>query len=436
MDVFNVGRRSSDFLHYSTGMVTRGTNQQSSAPYNRRIVLDVIRRHGSLSRKEIVERVALSPQTVANITSDLESVGLVVARRLKVQKSRGQPPIVFELNPNGGTSIGITIEPGTVRAALVNLVGQVIRKQDVEVDTHDRRGTLNVMVAVVSDLASVASSTGRVRGVGVALPGPFKVSSMSFVGPTVLEGWTDLSALDELHRISGFPVIYSVDSVAGALGESLFGSAKNLSNFFYMHFGVGLGGTLVANRSAYKGANSNATEIGHVPIVPDGKACYCGNRGCLERYLSLHSLAEALGRADVKEGARELLVEMLSAREPALIAWCREAAVHLRNAVCMIENLLDPETIVIGGSAPRALVEHIVALAEPLHGSVRAGLASSQDRILLSQHDEDSSILGAAVLPVYEMLSPRFEMLLQKRPEQSRVEGLLGGRAVGGLGRL
>ena len=63
-------------------MVTRGTNQQSSAPYNRRIVLDVIRRHGSLSRKEIVERVALSPQTVANITSDLESVGLVVARRL------------------------------------------------------------------------------------------------------------------------------------------------------------------------------------------------------------------------------------------------------------------------------------------------------------------------------------------------------------------
>ena len=141
-------------------MVNRGTNQQSSAPYNRRIVLDVIRRHGSLSRKEIVDRVALSPQTVANITSDLESVGLVVARRLKVQKSRGQPPIVFELNPNGGTSIGITIEPGRVRAALVNLVGQVIRKQDVEVDTHDRRGTLAVMVAVVNDLAGVAAATG------------------------------------------------------------------------------------------------------------------------------------------------------------------------------------------------------------------------------------------------------------------------------------
>jgi predicted NBD/HSP70 family sugar kinase len=131
-----------------------------------------------------------------------------------------------------------------------------------------------------------------------------------------------------------------------------------------------------------------------------------------------------------------LLVEMLAAREPTLIAWCREAAGHLRNAVCMIENLLDPETIVIGGSAPKALVEHIVTLAEPLHGSVRGGVASTQARIVLSQHDEDSSILGAAVLPIYEMLSPRFEMLMQQRPEQSRVEGLLGGRAVGGLGRL
>src|SRR5215510_3793619 len=153
MDVFIVGRRPWTSCTTVRSMVTRGTNQQSSAPYNRRIVLDVIRRHGSLSRKDIVDRVALSPQTVANITSDLESVGLVVARRLKVQKSRGQPPIVFELNPNGGTSIGITIEPGRVRAALVNLVGQVIRKQDVEIDTHDRRGTLNVMVGVVSDLA-------------------------------------------------------------------------------------------------------------------------------------------------------------------------------------------------------------------------------------------------------------------------------------------
>jgi predicted NBD/HSP70 family sugar kinase len=243
-----------------------------------------------------------------------------------------------------------------------------------------------------------------------------------------------LSALDELRRITGLPVFYSVDSVAGALGESLFGTAKNLNNFFYMHFGVGLGGTLVANRSAYKGANGNATEIGHVPVVPNGTPCYCGNRGCLERYLSLNSLAEALNRTDLKEGGRELIGRMLAEEDPGLMEWSREAAAHLRDAVCMIENLLDPETIVIGGSAPKVLLEHLVALAAPLHGSVRAG--ATADRIVLSEHDEDSSILGAAVLPIYEMLAPRFELLMQQRPEQSRVEGLLGRSAAGGGGRL
>jgi predicted NBD/HSP70 family sugar kinase len=343
---------------------------------------------------------------------------------------------VFELNPNGGSSIGITIEPGHVRAALVNLVGQVIREQDVEIDTHDRRGTLSVMVTVVKELARGTTAGGRLRGIGVALPGPFAVQSMSFVGPTALEGWTDLSALDELHRITALPVFYSVDSVAGALGESLFGSAKNLANFFYMHFGIGLGGTLVANRSAFKGASGNATEIGHVPVVPDGKPCYCGNRGCLERYLSLHSLAETLGREELKDGARELLVDMLAVEDESLLAWCREAAKHLRTAVCMLENLLDPETIVLGGSAPKALLEKIIELAAPLQNSVRAGAAGPVERLLLSQHDEDSSILGAAVLPIYEMLSPRFELLLQERPEHSRVEGLLGRRTVAGPGRL
>lgn len=416
-------------------MVSRGTTQQSSAPYNRRIVLDVIRRQGSISRKEIVDKVSLSPQTVANITSDLESIGLIVARRLKAEKSRGQPPIVFELNPNGGNSIGISLEPGRVSAALVNLVGDVIKKQEVEVDARDQRRTLSVMVGLVKDLVARSASSERMWGVGVALPGPFAVTDMSFVGPTALEGWSDLSILDELHVVTGLHVFYSVDSVAGALGESLYGVASNLNNFFYMHFGVGLGGTLVVNRSAYKGANGNATEIGHIPIVPDGKPCYCGNRGCLERYLSLHSLFEALGAGDAKELSKESLGRMIANGDEQLMAWCRQAAVHLRDAVCIIENMLDPETIVIGGSAPKSLVQHIVARARPLHRSVRGGV-EARERILLSERQEDSSILGAAVLPIYEMLSPRFEMLLQERRGQLRVEGLLGQKPIGRAGRL
>ena len=417
-------------------MVSRGTNQQSSAPYNRRIVLDVIRRQGSVSRKEIVDAVSLSPQSVANITRDLESFGLIVSKRQKAEKSRGQPPIAFQLNPRGGSSIGISLEPGRASAALVNLVGDVIKKQDIEVDTHNQRKTLSAMVGIVKDLVAHSSTTERLWGVGIALPGPLASTDISFVGPTTLEGWTNLAVLDELRDITRLRVFYSVDSVAGALGESLFGVAKNLDNFFYMHFGVGLGGTLVVNRSAYKGANGNATEIGHIPIVPNGKKCYCGNSGCLERYLSLQSLSEALGLSEIADHGRGALVGLLAEKDKKLVAWCEEAAGHLRNAVCIVENLLDPKTIVIGGSAPKVLVQHLVTLAEPLHRSVRGGVALPDERIVLSERQEDSSILGAAVLPIYEMLSPRFELLQQERRSDLNVAGLLGQSAMARVGRL
>jgi predicted NBD/HSP70 family sugar kinase len=417
-------------------MVSRGTTQQSSAPYNRRIVLDVIRRQGRISRREIVDLVSLSPQTVANITNDLQTIGLIVARRLKGAKSRGQPPIAFELNPNAGNSIGISLEPGRVSAGLVNLVGEILERREVDIDTHDQRRVLATVMALIGELRRRPAAAERLWGIGVALPGPLVKTDISFIGPTTLEGWSDLSVLDELRDASRLQVFYSVDSVAAALGETLFGVARALDNFFYMHFGVGLGGTLVVNRSAYRGANGNATEIGHIPAVPGGKPCYCGNSGCLERYLSVQSLAEALGVSEAPDRDRLIVAALERNADPALQAWCLEAADRLRDAVCVIENMLDPLTIVIGGSAPKLLVERLVALALPLHHSVRGGVAPPTTRILLSERQEESSILGAAVLPIYDLLSPRFEVLQQDRRAEADVAGLLGQRGTSRAGRL
>lgn len=417
-------------------MVSRGTTQQSSAPYNRRIVLDVIRRHRSISRKEIVDQVSLSPQTVANITNDLETIGLIVARRVTGAKSRGQPPIAFELNANAGHSIGISLEPGRLSAALVNLVGEVVGRREVDVDTHDQRRALAAMVRVVNELRRRPSSAERIWGVGVALPGPLVETDISFIGPTALEGWKDLAVFDELRDATRLQVFYSVDSVAGALGETLFGVARSLDDFFYMHFGVGLGGTLVVSRSAYRGANGNATEIGHIPVVPGGKPCYCGNAGCLERYLSLHSLAEALGIESAPDRDAQVAARLASYDDPVLLSWCRQAADRLRDAICVIENMLDPRAIVIGGSAPKALVQRLLELAQPLHHSVRGGVAPAAERILLSERQEDSSILGAAVLPIYDLLSPRFEVLQQDRRTETDVGDLMGQRATPKAGRL
>ncbi|MDH0863994.1 ROK family transcriptional regulator [Mitsuaria sp. GD03876] len=408
--------------------IGRGATQQSSAPYNRRVVLDFIRQQGAASRKDIADMVSLSPQTVANITNELEAIGLIVSRRQKVDKSRGQPPIAFELNPQAGHSIGISLEPGRASAALVNLVGEIQHRCEVDIDTRDRQQMFATLLQLVARLRREA--TDRLWGIGIALPGPLGHTDISFVGPTALEGWTDLSVLEELGEATGLPLFHRIDSVAGALGETLFGVARHLDDFFYLHLGLGLGGALVIGRSAYPGANGNATEIGHVPAVPGGTPCYCGNRGCLERYVSMHSLAEALEVSDHDVWSLDLAQRLRDPADEALHRWCRQAADRLRDAVCMIENMLDPRAIVIGGSAPKVLVEHLVALAQPWHRSVRGGVAEPGTRLLLSDRQDDSSLLGAAVLPLYEMLSPRLEVLQQDRRGSLDAAELLGNKPL------
>lgn len=415
-------------------MITGGSTQRSSASFNRRIVLDVIRRSTGIARKDIIDLVSLSPQTVANITQELEALGLITSKRIIGTKARGQPPISYVLNPDGGNAIGVSLEPRRISAALVNLVGEVLHHIERDIDVRDQELAFETIVEFVETLSRRSGDTSRIWGVGAALPGPWDVPSMSFVGPTAFEGWSDLSVLDRAAERTGLPVFHNTDSVAAALGESLFGGAEHVDNFYYMHFSIGLGGTLVLGRNVVAGDAGNATELGHIPIVPHGKPCYCGNYGCLERYFSLHSLAEFLGLEEGKELRRQEIQDLLRRDDVRLEEWCAQAAIHFRNAVCIIENMLDPATIIIGGPAPRDLLERLIALAMPLRPSVRGSVSNQGSRITVSALEEESSILGAAVLPIHEMLSPRLD-LLQHEPKAKKGVGQILGNPTPGRAR-
>ncbi|ESQ85218.1 hypothetical protein AEAC466_05770 [Asticcacaulis sp. AC466] len=411
-------------------MVSRGTTQQSSAPFNRRIVLDVIRRQGEASRKDIMDIVGLSPQTIVNITQDLEDLNLIVSKRLTGEKGRGQPPMAFQLNPDGGDAIGISLSLNQMSAARVNLVGEMRARRDLEIDLRDPTTALVAMIKQVNALRDAAGSADRIWGVGVAMPGPFDAPDLSFKGPTVFEKWRGLEIFTALEEAVGLPVFYNVDSVAGAVGESLFGAARDANRFFYLYMGAGLGGALMLNRAAYQGANGNATEIGHIPVERGGRLCSCGNQGCLETYLSLHALSEALGCDEIITA--DQVTRRLQDCDEATIQWCRDAAPYLRQAICAIENMFDPEVIVLGGSAPPALWEMLIDVAVPWLHSVRSGLSvHDRDRVVLSRQAGDSALLGAAVLPIYEKLTPRMDVLVQGRPDGDDVVQQKKARRVG-----
>ena len=371
-------------------MALKGTNQEYGRPYNRRIVLETIRLHGPIARGDIAKRVGLTVQTVSTIIRELELQGFISGAR-ETPKGRGYPATTLNIDPEGGFAIGVHVTPLGLEAALINLAGEVIGRRKRELSHLGPDTAFREIGKLVTALRRLRPR-GRMLGIGLAMPGPFDVDSMSFVGPTTLEGWKGVPVKERLAKVADLPAFIEVDLAAASLGERLYGLGRDFRDFYYLYFGVGLGGCMVHEGAPLRGAHGNAGEIGHLPLVPNGEPCPCGNRGCLERYLSV----EALERR-VKKIGRD--------------AWIKEATPFLRSAIVAIENLFDPETIIIGGLAEQGLLDRLLAAAAPLPHSVAERRGRVAPRVMLSESGPDAVLRGAAALAVSGVLSPRFGVL-------------------------
>jgi predicted NBD/HSP70 family sugar kinase len=367
-------------------MALKGTNQEFGRPYNRRIVLETIRQHGPVARADIAGRVGLTVQTVSNIVRELENQNYIAGVR-DAPKSRGYPATNLSINPDGGYAIGINITPLGLEAALINLAGEVVAREQRKL-SHPSPKTAFRIFDLVEEFRN-AKPGRRMLGIGLAMPGPFDVESMSFVGPTTLEGWKGVQMEQRLAEGSNLPAFIEVDHAAAALGERLYGAGKSFRDFYYMYFGVGLGGCMVQDGQPLRGSFRNAGEIGHLPLVPNGEPCPCGNRGCLERYLSL----EAYERRTKLIGVE---------------AWVAETVPLFRSAIITIENLFDPETIIIGGLTNETLLARLVAASEPLANSISQRNNRKAPRVMQSTVGHDAVLRGAAALAIAGVLSPRF----------------------------
>jgi predicted NBD/HSP70 family sugar kinase len=377
-------------------MTLRGTNQESGRPYNRRIVLESIRLNGPTTRGDIAERVGLTVQTVSTIVRELEEQELILSVREK-PKGRGIPPSALTINPEGGHALGIHLTPLGIEAALVNLRGDVVEARHRDAPNAMPDEAFALIGAMVDELKAKGRH-GRLLGAGIALPGPFDVEAMSFVGPTTMSGWKNVDIRQRLAALTGLPAFMENDMAAAALGEQLYGLGQQFSDYYYLFFSVGLGGVMMHDGAVIRGAWGNAGEIGHIPAVPGGEPCPCGNDGCLERYFSL----DAFRRRNRPEAE-----------------WVREIAPIFHNAIRTIENLFDPQTVVLGGLAPQTLIDQIATLGDGLTNSIAARAHRSHPRVVVASDCQHSALRGAAALAVFGVLSPRFGQMFETAEKEA-----------------
>ncbi|MBN9236670.1 MULTISPECIES: ROK family transcriptional regulator [Phyllobacteriaceae] len=356
---------------------------------NRRLMLHELRLRGSLSRAELARATGLTPPAIAGIIQDLLDSGLVreAGRR---KSARGQPPIEIEIAREGGYAVGLRVDTRGYDFVVSDLGGEVVASGQGEIQGEEPEELLEFLAALYEGLAEKYGA-GRSLGLGLVTPGPFDAIWPGIPTPGAIAALQTRSLVETLTTRIGVDVFLENDATAAALGERLNGVAREVNHFFYVFVGEGVGGGIVMKGEPYRGESGNAGEFGHLIVDPTGPRCYCGNSGCLGQYLSLSSLRQF--QATQPDGASEAAQE----------AWLASAARALSLALVTVENLLDPEMIVLGGAAPRQLLARLFDRVGEMRPSVRLG---RQRRLLLSDLGERSASYGASTLPIIAVTSP------------------------------
>lgn len=390
-------------------MKTSGTNLEHARAHNRRVIIEAIRLHGELTRAELARLTALTPQTVSNIVAELQEAEIVTSHAPRRASGRGQPAVPVSLNPASAWSVGVHLDHQTLIVVLVDLTGEIHFRRLIMVQKPQPDATFSRIAAVLEEIKNCPKLDWRkVLGMGVVMPGPFGVEGISSTGPTTLNGWEGVDVAATLARISGLPVTLENDATVAAIGERFHGVARQLSSFVYLYIGTGLGAGIFTDGHIYTGHAHNAGEVGHIVVQPGGRPCYCGNEGCLERYVSLQAAYEFCGL----DPHQALPDDLLTVDSALFDRWVETALPPLRQAINMLECIFDAETIVVGGMMPAPLLEKVLARLPPFYQSVR-GRCLNGMRVKMGLTGMDTAALGAAALPIFDEFNPQFQVLMK-----------------------
>ncbi len=187
----------------------------------------------------------------------------------------------------------------------------------------------------------------KVRSITIAAPGPIDLKRGVLVNPPNLP-WQNVPLVALMGHATGAKVHLANDADMAGLGEFHHGAGRGTKNMVYITWSTGVGGGLIIDGKLHRGAHGTAGEVGHIIIDPNGPLDNCGQRGCLEAFVSGTALARETGRP-----AAELFASAKRGDRGAR-AVVEKAARYMGIALISLTNALDPEMFVVGGGVSRS----------------------------------------------------------------------------------
>ncbi|MBX9458249.1 MAG: ROK family protein [Rhizobium sp.] len=374
-----------------------GANQTRVRAYNERLVLSLVRRHGSLSKADIARRTGLSAQTVSVIMRALEKDGLL--SRGSPQRGRvGQPSIPMSLNPDGVLSLGLKIGRRSADLIMMDFTGSVRWQLHETYRYPTPSGILSfVEESVMRMLAGTGSAEReRIAGIGVALPFELWNWVEEVGAPQAdLDAWrhADIAAL--LAERLPFPVLLQNDATAACAAELAFGHGPRFSDFAYFFLGSFIGGGVVLNHALYPGRTGNAGAFGSMPFPSRD-----GGHDQLIDHASVVLLEKMLLEAGRNPSSIWLTPENWDDFGDTAALWIERTGRALALAAATVCSVVDFEAVIIDGGFSAAIRSAIAAVTRrELAGLNLQGIAMPvvEEGLVGSS----ARAIGAASLPLF-----------------------------------
>ncbi|MBD3309729.1 ROK family protein [Candidatus Woesearchaeota archaeon] len=283
-------------------------------------------------------------------------------------------------------NIGIDVGGTFIRAGRIEKNKVLAR---VKVRTEPEKGRDAVISRILSAASEVFTKACGSAGIGIAGPVDFRKGIVARTPNLPLDD-TDISRI--LRKELGIPVYADNDANCCVLAEAIYGAGKGHDKVAGLTLGTGIGGGLVAGKRIYHG-RMNACEFGHMSINLDGRACGCGNTGCLEAYVGKKGLMTMAGSA-----AKEPLGVYKAAAKgdrKALKAFSRYGR-YLGTGIDSIIKCFDPDIFVLQGGISGAYR----FFSSSMRKEIRRRELFRSCPVVKGKLGGDAGIIGAAGLPL------------------------------------
>jgi predicted NBD/HSP70 family sugar kinase len=318
-----------------------------------------------VSRADLAARTGLTKATVSALVDELLGGGLVTEVAPPPRTGAGRPATGLTVAAQGPAGLGLEVNVDYLAACVLDLTGA---QRQLEVRRRDLRGrgpgrVLSDLADLAADAVAAAAADGlRVAGAVIGVPGLVAGDGVVRLAPNL--GWREVDVAGAMRSRAGSIGVpfdgaaLTVDNEANlaALAE-LHAHPDPRPSFVYISGEIGVGAGIVLEGRLLRGSRGYGGELGHVTIHPDGAACRCGARGCLEAYANQEVLLRAAGlrprrsmsQADGSDEALSRLRQRAAAGAHSALTALEEVGTALGIAAAGAVNLLDIDTVVLGG---------------------------------------------------------------------------------------